>query len=210
MMSSWIACSAIVGVLCATLIVLKILQRIDPGVRSPLPWIGHAVWKQLVSGRRSALQSRAAVLVEHPTVLSVNKDDLSRSPIIRVGGGKYAPVQNKQDAYLLLTTQKGRGEIMNPVWPLCCEGLTTLVGHHVSKESLGRFEADAGPLDHAFIAEELHEWATTDGEREQVMLLGFSQILADIRMEKHSGMGVNVFRCARCTHAFIASCGPPL
>lgn len=185
-----------------TLAVLWILQRtirVAPSSpQSPVAWLDDAVWKTL---REDRLMRRA--LVKEPQVVFADDSDRARAP--HGGGGRAALALPRARSFYAheLARLRAQPSVRQAVWPICCGQLATLCYAQGRGTSLAEIEA-VGPLDHAYLEEEIRGWGSPQSFAER----GWGEILAQMRAGTHTGEGINIFHCRCCGAFYVASCAP--
>ena len=96
----------------------------------------------------------------------------------------------------------------SPSWPVCCSQLGVLLHSQGKGIPLSELESENGPLDQAFLENELRTWGGPQAEVEGYFAKGWTDILMQIRAGTHSGQGINFFRCDNCKRIYIGSCSP--
>ena len=202
-----------------TFIVILGVQRLGADDSStanptPIPWIHPALLKALpqeklpFKERRFNLNKQPQAVLE-PQLLEVTAWDWERiSGTIppdhhqKVHPNDWAKLENQ-----LLETA-GPFVLRSPCWPICCSQLAVLLSSQGKGISLKDLESENGPLDQAFLENELKTWGGPKAKLEEYFSQGWSGILAEIREGAHSGQGINIFRCENCKRLYIGSCSP--
>lgn len=179
----------------------------DP-VASPVAWISDEVW--------SAWQYWGAdpVPPEFPTIASpdlipADAGDLDRVPRASIPPGVRVPPPGRVDelAQLLASTPPSVG-VRHPTWPVCCNRLATLINHDGDGVPLDRIECETGPLEHAFLAQDLRSnWdCRTDEQLADAMSSGYGESLRALR--EGAVEGLVIFQCRSCGRIYVAACHP--
>jgi len=203
-------------VLLITFATLISIQRMTPpeppqATGSPVAWVADEVWQRLnpsgfLARRVVAVQPGPVVIGPHMT--PATRDDHLRVPQMLVRSDAEIPPTGslaEQRARLLKTP--GGGQIKSAVWPVCCDRLGTLISCQ-QNDALAGIEQVAGPLDRAFLAEELNSWGGPNADVSSFRDHGWREVLSRMRTGAHSGMGINIFQCRACGRLYVASCAP--
>lgn len=174
---------------------------------SPVPWIADQVWDCWNPHGSECVDGRAPV--EEPQLEPVAKADLLRVPrkSVSVDPALLPPrgIPEQQRA-LLEESPKSACSTFCPVWPICCERLTTLVNSQGA--GLGRLELEAlGPLERAYLETEFQYSARVSRTTREQYEAGLSQLLDELK-QKGAVDGLNVFQCRTCGRSYVASCHP--
>ncbi len=211
-----IALIAAATVLLLTFATLFFLQRLTPpelppAVESPVGWIADEVWLRLnpsgfLARRVVAVQPGPVVIDPHLT--PAVRDDHLRVPQMLVrSDAEMPPTGTIDEQRERLLTTPGAGQIKSAIWPVCCDRLGTLISCQ-QNDLVAEIEASAGPLDRAFLCEELNSWGGPNADVESFRDAGWSEVLGRMRSGAHSGMGINIFQCRACGRIYVASCAP--
>lgn len=177
-----------------------------PVESSPVPWLSDPVW----SAWPHEPGKKWRCPVERPWVLAVWDSDRERAPRWPVPEGATVPEPGSvADNTALLATTPGTGRgTRSPVWPVCCERLSTLIWNEGVGPSIPEIEAAVGPLDRAYLEQEvLTEWGPPE-HAPALLEQGFGPTLERIRRGKLDKSGVNLFQCRSCGRLYLASCKP--
>ncbi len=200
-------------------IVILAVQRLDgpaskTGTPSSILWIHPTVLQALPQekipfNKRRLNRKRQPQAILDPQLLEVSTWDWERIP------GSIPPERYQKlhpnhwdtlENQLLETV--GCFILRSPCWPICCSELSVLVYSQGKGISLHHLESEHGPLDQAFLENELKTWGGPKAKLEEYFVEGWSSILAQIRAGTHSGQGINFFRCENCNRLYIGSCSP--
>ncbi len=177
-------------------------------VGSPVPWIGNDAWRGLCTGSLPRLIGQLTPTIQGPDLVQVTPGDLARIPGANPPGEPSTSAPPLESLRHLLLGTTGPFQLHNPLWPVCCNTLGTLVNSQGRGTPLTTLEAQAGPLDQAYLENELAGWGGAGADPTPYFERGWSEILEGIRERSHTGQGINLFRCARCDRHYVASCSP--
>ena len=181
---------------------------------SPASWISDKVWTAL-SQRTSNQKKRAEYTggnpretIRSPRLLEVTDFDRRRIPSPATASHTLAQSPNLPTLRRRLLSTHGPFQLRSPIWPVCCATLATLIQSQGKGVSLKTLEETHGPQDQAFLENELRSWGGPNACHDTILRQGWGDILTEIRANRHSGTGLNLFRCKLCQRHYIASCSP--
>ena len=187
---------------------------VDTESQAPIPWI-HPLVIQELTARISAFDQRRWTTKQHhqsivtPTLIDVTASDWERIPgNLPVKAHKKTSLERISDLEQLLSKTPGQFVLRAPIWPICCNQLCILLQSQGKGLSLNHLETKHGKLDRCFLENELKTWGGPQANLQSYFATGWSEILLQIRSNKHSGQGLNFFQCAQCTRVYIGSCSP--
>jgi hypothetical protein len=175
---------------------------------SPVPWVSDDAWRALSTGGPPRLIGQLTPTIVGPDLVRVTPGDLARIPggvPPKEPGAQALPLEGLRRP-LLGTT--GPFQLHSPVWPVCCNTLGTLINSQGRGIPLATVEARVGPLDQAYLENELAGWGGAGADPASYFKRGWSEVLEGIRGGSHTGQGINLFQCTRCERHFVASCSP--
>ena len=171
----------------------------DPG-DSPVPWISDETW------RRENSWGVPDYEAEHPAVdgarpmLAVDFDRQIAPKIATSDNGQLAPTGSLEEQKERLDSPPASRalRIYSPIWPVCCNRLSTLVGHDGVDEV---FEAVIEQTHH-LRAEVVADW-DVDPENEPHKVEGLVKRTYD---DDQLQPGKGLYHCANCGSVYVATC----
>jgi hypothetical protein len=175
---------------------------------SPVPWISDEIWSSWVAQGSDEEEHPA---LRDPRLYVVTRDDLRRAPSATIDEGAKVPRWATYRANLeeLRHLRVRSGGVLDPSWPMCCGRLATLVNQEGEGRSLPGIEAEAGPLDLAFMEIEVwHDWAPQDQETvDSAFRTGYRDLFNHLGKDGPLE-GLLLFQCRACGRIYIGSCTP--
>ena len=206
----------VVGVLVLTFAILLWLKHFGPAPaadvpRSPVPWLSDAVWRDLHP--RGYLSRRGAggrALIFSPDLVQTTEADRVRAPLApdALDPGELPPEDELASLRQHLLGTPGSGTINLAVWPVCCRRLATLISRQGRGQRLDDIESYVGSLDRAFLEGELIRWGGPGADQAPMFQKGWSEVLGQMRLGEHTGIGIHVYHCRHCHRVYVASCAP--
>lgn len=173
---------------------------------SPVPWISDEVWAHL--HRDATFDPQPSILAPEPYV--VTEGDRKRAPILPVDGGEVPPPGTAAEhEQRLRSTPAAPFAILSPLWPICCERLTTLVLlEGGGRPSLRELELRVGRLDLPMLEGMLDRTAFSSTRAwEQALKTGRAAELAELRAHDACD-GVLLLQCRACGRVYLGHCHP--
>jgi hypothetical protein len=186
----------------------------DPGpppdpAASPVPWIADEVWSAWQYWGSDPLPPDFPT-IEYPDLFPADAADLERVPRGEVPAGVPVPPPGRYEelVQLLAKTPPSVG-VRHPAWPMCCDRLATLINHQGDGVLLDAIEAEAGPLDRAFLIQDLRSnWnCKTEAHLVDAMSRGYADLLKALR-EDGVVEGLVIFQCRSCGRFYVGGCHP--
>ena len=193
----------------------KHVSRVDTpivAIASPVAWVSDAVWSRWMWDRQFAdlTNEQEWVTFPEPRIYPATEGDLVRVHPARVPQDARLPPPGSVEAHrrLLESTPPALG-VQAPSWPVCCDRLATLIHDQGTGCKVNEIEAQTGPLDRAYLEQEVrNDWCTrTAAELEQALLLGYRDELECIRRQGAAD-GVIFHQCRACGRVYVGSCHP--
>lgn len=176
---------------------------------SPVAWIADEVWSAWRYWGSDPLPADFTT-IEFPDLFPADAADLERVPRCTVPLGVSVPPPGRFDelVQLLATTPPSVG-VRHPSWPMCCDRLATLINHQGDGVPLEAIEAETGPLDHAFLVQDLRSnWnCRTEADLAEAMRGGYAEPLKSLR-EDGVVEGLVIFQCRSCGRVYVGGCHP--
>lgn len=176
---------------------------------SPVPWIADEVWTDWQYWKLDPLPPDFPT-IEHPDLIVVTAEDRDRAPLAPIPPDAPLPRPGALEEHvcLLASTPPSVG-IHSPIWPVCCDRLTTLVNHQGDGVPIDYLEAQTGSLDLAFLVEDLRRnWnCRSESELVEAMARGYGEILSFLR-EDGMAEGVAIYHCRSCGRVYVGGCHP--
>lgn len=175
---------------------------------SPVAWISDDVWSAWQYWGSDPVPSDFPT-IEFPDLIPADAGDLERAPRATIPAGVPLPPPGRvtELAGLLASTPPSVG-VRHPVWPVCCSRLATLINHDGDGVPLDRIESETGPLDRAFLAQDLRSnWdCRTDEQLADAMSRGYGESLHALR--EGAVEGLVIFQCRSCGRIYVGGCHP--
>lgn len=175
---------------------------------SPVAWVSDDVWSAWQYWGSDPVPSDFPT-IEFPDLIPADAGDLERAPRAEIPPGAPVPPPGrvKELAQLLASTPPSVG-VRHPVWPVCCSRLATLINHDGDGVELEKIESETGPLDRAFLAQDLRSnWdCRSDEQLADTMRRGYGESLEQLR---EGGVeGLVIFQCRSCGRVYVGGCHP--
>lgn len=179
-------------------------------IPSPVPWIDDRIWSRWVWNRQFADISDEAEWETLPEfrLFEATPADRARAGVAPIPEGAPVPPAGTyaQHQALLRSTPPAPG-IQCASWPICCGRLATLIHEQGTGANINEVEAHAGPLDHAYIEEDLIEGEDKPKVIEGLLAAGYSDSLAVAR-EQNGTDGLLLHQCRACGRVYVGACHP--
>ena len=181
------------------------------GSRSPFPWLSDDIWSGLERQEGPFLPPRrdARGTIVSPQLTLATDADRARIPKHPLVQDLPVPPESTGTEHReQLIQTKAIGQLRMPVWPVCCNRLSTLINFQGIGRPLADIESEAGPLDQAFLERELRGWGGPTADNQEILATGWRDVLADIRNGNHDYQGMAFYQCRACGRYYVASCQP--
>jgi hypothetical protein len=179
-------------------------------VPSPVPWIDDPIWSRWLWDRQFADLSEEAEWETLPEVrlYVATPADRARARVAPIREGVPVPAEGTFNEHkaLLRSTPPAPG-IQCASWPICCERLTALVHEQGTGVDINELESQIGPLDHAYIQEELIEGQDKPRVIQSLLSAGYRDSLAIARQQSGAD-GLLLHQCRACGRVYVGSCHP--
>jgi len=200
-------------------IIILAVQRLGSpapksGSQPVTPWIDLKVSKELSPEVLPLKARQLSPLGKPQTILDPELIEVSPWDWERIPGKRPIETHQSPSASQLrelkrdLISTECSFVLRSPAWPVCCEQLGVLIHSQGHGISLAQLESECGPLDQAFLENELKTWGGPGADLQTYFNQGWSEILTQIREGTHSGQGLNFYRCQACHRVYISSCSP--
>lgn len=177
-------------------------------VTSPVPWIDDRIWSRWMWDRRLTDLHHDGEWETLPEfrLFVATPADRARAPVAPVPEGAPVPPVGTyaQHAALLRGTPPAPG-ILCASWPICCDHLATLIHEQGAGAGVNDLEGHTGPLDHAFIEEDLIEGETDPRIIRNDLSAGYRDTLATAR-RLGTADGLLLHQCRTCGRVYVGAC----
>ena len=176
--------------------------------KSPVPWLADEVWTCWL--RPPLADEPAPAAIVEPELIEVTDDDRARCPHLPVPTNAVCPpIGSHTDLLALLeSTPSAGGWVYCPVWPICCDRLTTLLFEQNCGIDILDLEASVGSLENAFL-ENMYfaEVEQSDPGARKAVDVAIKEDLDRLRRWGATD-GVLLFQCRACGGLYLSACHP--